>query len=56
MDSSGKLTGSFVASANTKNGGQISVQDLGAKESKPVWSAKEFLQSASANPATCSIS
>ncbi len=55
VDSSGKLTGSFVASANTRNGGQIYVQDLGAKKSEPVWSAKAFVQSASAQPATTEV-
>ena len=55
VDSSGKLTGSFVASANTKNGGQIYVQDLGAKESDPVWSTDTFSQSASAKPAATEV-
>ena len=51
VDSSGKLTGSFVASANTRNGGQIYVQDLGTWDVRAgLEPRRHSSQSASATP------
>ena len=46
VDSSGKLSGSFVASGNTAHGGAIIVQDLGS--GTYIDSSKDFAQKASA--------
>ena len=53
VDSSGKLTGSFVASRNTSQGGVILIQDLGTG-GDPVES-QEFDQLASATPSSTEV-
>ena len=53
VDSSGKLSGSFVASNDTKGGGTISVQDLGS--GKWIETAKKYEQKPSATPATTDV-
>ena len=53
VDSSGKLTGSFVASAGTAAGGRVAVEDLGT--GAPVWTTSAFDQKASATPAATEI-
>ena len=53
VDSSGKLSGSFVASSKTSAGGPVSVQDLGT--GAPVVSTSDFDQTASATPASTEV-
>ena len=55
VDSSGKLSGSFVASSSTRLGGRIAVRDLGSGE--PIWSSPTsvFAQNASATPGSTDV-
>ena len=48
VDSSGKLSGSFVAGGRTSAGGKVTIEDLGSGED--IMSAKSFTQLSSATP------